>query len=264
MKIPFPLHWHTEPLLLGALILVGWVYAMATGPLRHWFALREPYPLRFALAFYAGLTCLYLAVGSPLDQLGEDFLFSAHMVQHMLLIYVAPPLFLAGIPTWLIDTLITSSRTAHRILRVLTRPLWAGALFSFFFALWHVPVLYERALQNKSLHILEHYLMFFPALLIWWPLLSPSKKLPSLYYGIRIIYVFVLMVAQIPLFGFLTLSRSILYPTYEFSPRILPALSALNDQVLGGLIMKVTNMIVSLSIIAVVFIKWSQQDESKG
>lgn len=259
--MPIPLHWHTEPLLLLSLILTGWLYAVGTGPLRKHLAGNAPYPVSRVIAFYSGLIFLYLAVGSPLDQLGEDFLFSAHMVQHMLLIYVSPPLFLFGLPYWLIDPLF-KPLTLRKIFRFLTHPVSAGILFSLLFAIWHLPVLYEAALRDKSIHVLEHILIFFPALLMWWPIISPSRVLPPQNYGIRILYIFLLMVAQLPVFGALTLAQEVIYPTYEFAPRILD-ITPLQDQVLGGIIMKVTNMLVSLIVLTASFLYWYQETESQ-
>ena len=97
------LHWHTEPLLLITLLLFGWLYAIAIGPLRSAIDPNARFSLSRGISFYLGLIITYLAVGSPLDQIGEQFLFSAHMIQHMLLIYITPTLFFVGIPNWLID-----------------------------------------------------------------------------------------------------------------------------------------------------------------
>ena len=97
------LHWHTEPFLLITLLGAGWLYALAIGPLRNRIAAGTNFPLRQCILFYLGLVITYLAVGSPLDQLGEQFLFSAHMLQHMLLIYTSTTLFIYGTPAWLID-----------------------------------------------------------------------------------------------------------------------------------------------------------------
>ncbi len=97
------LHWHTEPLLLITLLLVGWLYALGVGPLRERIAPGTLFPRRQAILFYLGLIIVYLAVGSPLDQIGEQFLFCAHLPQHMLLIYFSPVLFIFGTPAWLID-----------------------------------------------------------------------------------------------------------------------------------------------------------------
>jgi len=87
MVVPF--HWHNEPLLLLCLLGAGWGYAVGVGPLRARLAPPgTPYPVAKAVMFYAGLTLNYLAVGSPLDQFGEDYLFSLHMVQHLIIIYI--------------------------------------------------------------------------------------------------------------------------------------------------------------------------------
>ena len=259
--MPIPLHWHTEPFLLIVLIGVGWLYALAIGPSREWLAPpKTRYPIKRAAAFYTGLVVVYLSVGSPLDQMGEDFLFSAHMVQHMLLIYAGPPLILMGMPSWLVDVLIRTE-SIKRWMSWLTHPASAGTFFSLSYSLWHVPVLYEAALQDRMIHILEHSCMFFPALLMWWPILSPSARVPASSRGVCILYVFLLMVAQLPVFGFLTLSQTVWYPTYAFAPRLITGFSALDDQVLGGIIMKVVSMVVSLIVAGMCFAQWYRESE---
>src|SRR4051812_13885714 len=123
-------HWHNEPWLVGGLVLLGWLWAVLAGPLRAWLVSRNAqrsspeverstsssrsplsaggspvvpaFPRRHAFLFYSSLLIFYLAVGSPLDQIGERFLFSAHMLQHQLLIYPAAILFLVGLPDWMI------------------------------------------------------------------------------------------------------------------------------------------------------------------
>jgi len=101
-------HWHTEPFLLISILLIGWLYAIWVGPLRSRISENTAYPLGSAVMFYLGLLIIYLAVGSPLDQIAEIFLFSAHMTQHMLLIYIAPTLLILGMPSWLIDGFIST------------------------------------------------------------------------------------------------------------------------------------------------------------
>ena len=250
------LHWHTEPLLLILLLGVGWLYALGTGPFRERIAPGERFPVGAATAFYSGLILTYLAVGSPLDQIGEQFLFSAHMVQHMLLIYFAPALFFAGTPTWLIDHLLRPERL-RRAMRVLTHPACGGLLFTFVYTAWHVPALYESALYDKRIHVLEHWTMFTLGMLMLWPFLTRSARVPRRAYGVRIITIFLLMVGQIPVFAFLCFSGEPPYPTYEWAPRIID-LDALNDQILGGIIMKVVNMGFSLVILGMAFYQWAR------
>src|SRR4051812_15570235 len=96
-------HWHNEPWLVGGLVFLGWAWAVLAGPWRSRLAPGEPFPRRHAVRFYLGLLTFYVAVGSPLDQIGERLLFSAHMAQHQLLIYPAAILFLLGLPPWMID-----------------------------------------------------------------------------------------------------------------------------------------------------------------
>lgn len=258
--MPVPLHWHTEPLLLILVIGTGWLYAILTGPLRNRLAPGEPATPGKTVLFMSGLVIAYLTVGSPLDQLGEDFLFSAHMVQHMLLVYVTPPLLLWGTPGWLADKAL-SHAVVRKPWRILTHPVFAGLLFTFLYTVWHIPAAYEAALQIKWVHVLEHWTMFGPALLMWWAILSPSKRVPPISYGMRMLYVFLLMIGQLPVFGFLTLSETVLYPTYEFAPRIFP-ITPLQDQIIGGLIMKITNMAVSLLVFGFSFYRWYQKDQA--
>lgn len=248
-------HWHTEPLLLISLLLVGWLYALGTGPLRSKIDPTERFPLLKAFLFYSGLIVTYLAVGSPLDQIGEQFLFSAHMVQHMLLIYFAPTLFIFGTPSWLIDYLIKPTGV-RKIMSILTHPACGGLLFTVVYTAWHVPGLYELALRDKRIHILEHWTMFGLALLMLWPYITLSKYVPRRSFGIRMLGMFLLMVGQLPVFAFLTLAGDAIYPTYIWAPRIID-LDPLNDQILGGIIMKVINMGFSLTILGTAFYAWS-------
>jgi putative membrane protein len=253
------LHWHTEPLLLITLLGVGWLYALAIGPFRTRIAEAAVFPLRKCILFYSGLIITYLAVGSPLDQLGEQFLFSAHMLQHMLLIYCASTLFIYGTPAWLIDWLLKPT-IATKTMHVLTHPACGGLLFTFVYTVWHVPALYEAALQDKRIHILEHWTMFSLGLIMLWPYLTNSKLVPRRSYGIRMLAIFLLMVGQLPVFAFLSFAGEAIYPTYAWAPRIID-LDPLNDQILGGIIMKVVNMGFSLTILGISFYHWAKSEE---
>ena len=94
-----------------------------------------------------------------------------------------------------------------------------------------------------------------------WPFLTNSKIVPKRSYPLRLVSVFLLMVGQLPVFAFLTLSGEPLYLTYEWAPRIID-LDPLNDQILGGLIMKITNMVFSLTLIGICFYKWANKNEA--
>lgn len=253
------LHWHTEPLLLITLLAAGWLYALGTGPFRKRIEPQAVFPIRELILFYLGLIIVYLAVGSPLDQIGEQFLFSAHMVQHILLIYVSPVFFILGTPTWLIDWLLRPA-WVHKPMRILTYPVSGGLSFLLIFTIWHVPALYEAALHDKRIHVLEHWTIFLPSILMLWPYLTTSRRIPRSSYGIRMLATFLLMVGQLPVFAFLSFSGEPLYPTYVWAPRVID-LDPLSDQVLGGIIMKVVNMIFSLTILGISFYCWARSEE---
>lgn len=256
-------HWHTEPALLGGILFCVWLYGMFVGPVRAWFDPEALFPRREVTWFAAAALTFYLAVGSPLDAIGENFLFSAHMVQHNILMYVVPVFTFLAMPGWLIDgLLVRAPRWVTSFCRFLFHPLVAGVLFTFVFSVWHFPALYEWALHDRTVHVIEHLAMYGSSVIFLWPILSRSETLPPMGWGGQILYIFLLMVAQIPLFGILTFANSVFYPTYEYAPRLLEWLDPQQDQVLGGLIMKVANMVLSLTIMARAFVLWNRSQES--
>jgi putative membrane protein len=253
-------HWHNEPYLVGGLIFLGWLYAILTGPLRSRLEPGAPYPARRAVGFYAALLVFYLAVGSPLDQAGERFLLSAHMVQHQLLMYPAAVLFLLGLPGWLVRP-VTAAPSLHGVLWLLTRPLVTGSLFVVTLSVWHLPALYDWALQDKVVHVVEHLMFFGVALLYWWPLLSPSREFPPISYAGQMLYVVVVVIGMTPVFAFITFSNDVLYPTYEYAPRIIAGFSPANDQILAGALMKIVGMGVALTAFGASFYRWYRSSD---
>jgi len=256
-------HWHNEPYLVGGLIFLGWLYGIACGPLRSSLAPGQPFPRGRAACFYGALFIFYLAVGSPLDQIGESFLLSAHMVQHQLLIYPAAILFLRGLPDWLVRPLTARPRL-QSLLRLLTHPITCGLIYSLTLSVWHIPALYDWALQDKFIHVVEHVTFFASALFYWWPLLSPSREFPPASRAVQMLYLVGVTIGMTPVFAFITFSNDILYPTYEYAPRIIADFSPADDQLLGGAIMKLGGMTVTLISFIVVFYHWYMEQEKRG
>ena len=255
-------HWHNEPYLVGGLIVLGWLYALCTGPLRPRFAANAPFPTSHAVKFYSALVIFYLAVGSPLDQIGERFLLTAHMVQHMLLMYPAAVLFLLGLPEWLVAPL-TRTPLLCSVLRRLTHPVVCALIYILTLSVWHTPPLYDLALQNKYVHVLEHVMFFVAALFYWWPVISPSPALPRLGYGQQMIYLLAVTIGMTPLFAFLAFADNILYPTYEYAPRLIANFSPMQDQLLGASVMKLGGLMVTFIALVVAFYRWYQVSEMK-
>jgi putative membrane protein len=254
-------HWHTEPALIGGLLFFGWIYALFVGPFRQKICPSLPYSAKHTFWFSLGMLSFYLAVGSPLDPLGENFLFSAHMIQHNILMYVSPLFLLLGLPQPLVDRILETNPVSEKIFCFFVHPIIAGLLFTLVFSFWHFGVFYEAAIKDKTLHMAEHLSMFFTSVAMWWPICGPSKRLPPLRYGSQMLYILALMLGQTPIFATLTFSEEVLYETYFYAERIMN-LSPLEDQKTGGVLMKLANMAVSVGVLASIFHRWSARQEA--
>lgn len=192
-------------------------------------------------AFAAGWLALIVALASPLDTLGLQ-LFSAHMVQHELLMIVAAPLFVLSRPleawTWGLPYAWRGStaRIAHGVLfqatwRTLTAPVSAWAIHALALWMWHVPAFFNAALANEALHVAQHASFFLSALLFWWATLGRAGERRP---GLAIVLVFTTMLHTGALGALLTFAPSAWYRVEE---TMHYGLNALEDQQLGGLIM---------------------------
>jgi cytochrome c oxidase assembly factor CtaG len=252
--------WDLEPsILIGTVLAIG-LYIYAMGPLRKRHFPDEPIMTGQTIAFLSGTLIMFLALVSPLDELGDSYLFSAHMVQHLCLTILGPPLLLLGTPEWMVKPAL-QNKVIFNVAKVLTYPVVAFVLYNVDFWLWHAPPLYNATLENQTIHILEHLTFIFFGLLYWWPIFSPSKDLPRLPFGGQILYLFVSGMPSVLLGAGLTFSPP-LYAPYIAAPRIW-GISAATDQQLGGLIMWIPVSIFYIVIMSVIFIRWMLQQEVK-
>jgi putative membrane protein len=256
-------HWHNEPFLIGGLVFLGWIYAVLAGPLRAFLAPGEPFPHAKAWKFYGALVLFYLTVGSPLDQIGERFLLSAHMLQHQLLIYPAAVLFLSGLAPWMVDPVL-GRPALRRLLRFLTNPVVCGTVFTVVMSVWHMPALYEWALQNKVVHVVEHVMFFGAALFYWWPLLSPSRVFPPASHGTQMMYLIAVLIGMTPIFAYLTFSSDIIYPTYEYAPRLFAHFDMFDDQLLAGVMTQLVGAFVAMIAFIWSFYRWFQSGKREN
>ncbi len=243
--------WDWHPSVVIGLALLGGLYVYLGGLAA---------PRRRVVAFGAALVVLGVALNGPLHNLSDGYLFSAHMVQHLALTLVFPPLLLYGTPAWVVRPLLGSAwvlRVAGRA----TRPLAAGALFSAPITLWHVPQFYEAALEHHPLHIAQHLVFMATAVIMWWPILSPVPVLPRASYPTQLIYLFALGLPMSLAGALITLSERVLYPFYAAAPRVW-GLTALADQQLGGLLMWVVGTIYLWVAASVVWFRWSAREET--
>lgn len=252
--------WSLEPSILIGTALITGLYLYAIGPFRRRHFTEEPVKSAQTFAFLAGVFVMFLALVSPLDELGDSYLFSAHMLQHLFLTIVGPPLLLLGTPEWLVNQAL-GNRIVFQIAKVLTYPVVAFFLFNADFWLWHAPPLYNATLENQTIHIIEHLTFIFFGLCYWWPIFSPSKKLPPLHIGGQILYLFLSGMPSVLLGAGLTFSPP-LYAPYIAAPRVW-GISAATDQQLGGLIMWVPVSIFYIVIMSILFIRWMLQQEAQ-
>lgn len=256
--------WSLEPsVILGILLLAGLYLAAASlwrPRLQRAAAQGEaPMPAGKIAWFMGGLVVILLALISPLDEIGDTYLFSAHMVQHLLLIMAAAPMLLFGTPGWMLSPLLHKP-AIRRIGRWLTHPLVAFAIFNINFAAWHFPALYQATLLNENIHILEHLLFLATAVLNWWPVLGPAEELPRLPYPGQMLYLFLEAIPATALGALLVFSDGPLYPFYVSAVRLF-GLSPFADQQIGGLIMSTLGGLVYLGALGGVFMAWVDQEE---
>lgn len=241
---------HLHPSVVIGLALLGGLYVV-------WGGLRAP--RRRVTAFAGALLVMLLALNGPLHDLSDHSLFSAHMVQHLVLTLAFPPLLLYGTPAWVLRPLL-APRAVFRLADRVTRPLPAALCFLAPISLWHFPVFYEAALRHHGLHIAQHLVFIATSVLMWWPVLSPVPELPRISYPAQMGYLFLLGIPMSVVGALITLSDGVLYPFYASAPRVW-GLSPLVDQQIGGLLMWVPGGLVLWLAMTVVWFRWAAREE---
>jgi cytochrome c oxidase assembly factor CtaG len=246
--------WTWEPsVLIGiALLTLGYVLLGRRMRQRHpenpWSAWRR-------IAFHAGTALVFIGLSSPLDALGDHYLFSAHMVQHLLFLFVSPLLWLVGVPSWVTEALLPAGRS-RRWLRFISQPALAGVLWVGVMWLWHIPRFYDAALESEGLHIFEHLCFLAVGTIGWWPVFGPHpaaiRREPILGQAL---YLFFVTLPCTALAAILTLSPRLLYPFYAQAPRLL-GWSPIFDQQLGGLLMWLPGDMFLMGAAISVLIRW--------
>jgi putative membrane protein len=215
-----------------------------------------------ALAFGAGIAALVAALVTPLDGLGEDYLFSAHMLQHVLLGDVAPVLLLLGLSRVILRPVTRRLTQLERGLGPFASPLTGLGLWLFLMYLWHVPALYDAALEHPGVHLLQHASFFVAGVAVWWPLVQPVPMRRPLRGLGMVAYIGAAKFGLAALGLYLTWSGTVLYDYYEHVPRIW-GLSAIDDQNAGGAIMMVEQSLTFVIALVVLFSRMLVQSEAE-
>jgi len=254
--------WHLHPdvwLLLGGLWLA------------YLFAVRRHEPAttaerderrRRTILFSVGIGLLWFASDYPMHDLAEGYLYSMHMVQHMAFTLVAAPFLIAGIPAWMWRTVL-SPRPVFVLFRFLTRPVVALIVFNGLLLFTHWPAMVEASVGSELTHFALHVLIVGSAIVMWWPVMSPLVELPALTPPGQMLYLFAQSITPTVPASFLTFGHTLLYPVYGTFPRIW-GMSALTDQLLAGLVMKIVGGLILWGFIATIFFRWHAREERDG
>lgn len=243
-----------DPGVVDGILALSVLYLLAVGPGRRYLAPGERFEWARCSSFFAGVAVLILAVATPIDEIGEKYLFSVHMFQHVLLIFLLPPFLLLGLPHWLARFLLRTEGLGA-VLRFLVKPVVSCFLFNAVLVIWHIPAIYELALRDSLVHLLEHLTFVGSALLMYWPLIDPGHEQTHSHAGIKLLYILGVSIGQLPLFAALTFSTVVFYPTYEAAPRIID-LTPIDDQILGGAVMKLAAIAYMFVGLCVYFYRW--------
>lgn len=204
--------------------------------------------------FVIGVAVLWLGADWPMHDLAERYLFSAHMVQHMLFALVAPPLLIAGTPAWLLRRCLRP-KTVGQIFALLTKPLVALILFNGTLLFTHWPTMVSLSVRSGWTHFGLHVLIVSTALMMWWPVMSPLPERPALTAPGQMMYLFLQSLAPTIPASFLTFGSSPLYPVYASFPRIW-GIGVMTDQLMAGLIMKLIGGLILWAFITSIFFRW--------
>jgi cytochrome c oxidase assembly factor CtaG len=256
--VPADTSWTFEP---GAILLV---IVLAALYVPRWRRSREQGGARAAggwrlVSWLAGLALLVVALLSPVDRLGEQA-FTMHMVQHVLLLDLAPILLILGLTKVILRPATRRLQAVERAAGPLAHPIVAVVLYVALMWLWHVPALYDAALESAPLHVLEHVTFLSIGALYWWHLLSPIRTRLGLGGMGPVVYMLSTKLA-VGLLGIgLTFAPEALYDFYEQRPGIW-GLSPTEDQAAAGAVMALEQSIIMGVALAYLFIRALEESE---
>jgi putative membrane protein len=261
------LRWHLDPLVVVGILAAAIAYAWAERRVSHEHPANRPPPYRRWL-WFGGLAAIGLALLSPIE-VYDDVLLSDHMVQHMLLEFVAAPLLLLAAPiTLCLRALSTRPRRVllvvlhSRALHLLAFPVVAWVIFAAVNWGWHFSSLYDLALTNDAVHYLEHACFMAAALLFWWPAIGPDPAPWRMPHPVRILYLFLAMPQNSFLGVAILSSGTVLYERYITNVRSWGP-SPLEDQQLAGSLMWVFGDLVFLGAMIGIVAAWMRYEDRR-
>jgi len=263
--------WNPNPLPTLLLFVAAYLYVTGLG---RWQRPSHPVNSWQRISFFSGLLAIFLALQSPLDALSQHML-SFHQIQHFLLRMVAPLLLLLGapltpmlrgLPSWALMGVVkpvVKNHWARGAYDRLTNPVLTTVLFLGFLGFWQVPGPHNLALRNTLIHELMHFTMLGSGLLFYWLVIDPKPHRSRLHYGLRVLYLGLIIIPNTFLGAAITFARQILYSGYADVEQPFNV-SLLTDQQLGGMLLWVPGDMMSILAAGVVMIMWYEKEEGEG
>ena len=187
--------------------------------------------------FAAAVVLLWIAADWPMHDIAEEYLYSVHMFQHLLIAFMVPPLMLLAMPEWLARLLVIEGGVASRALRVLTRPVVAAVIFNALQILSHWSGVVNLSVENGVFHYTIHLAVFFSALLMWFPVVGPLPELQMSEPG-KMVYLFASSIVPTVPAGWLTFAEGVVYSAYDHAEPLW-GISPTSDQQAAGAVMKI-------------------------
>lgn len=229
-----------------------------------WLARQAPDAERkHTLYFFAGLLVLWLALETPIDTVSDHYLDSVHMLQHVLLAFVAPPLMLLGLSRGMVGLIVQIPGV-----RSLMEPVSAQVIAAVVMIVWHVPALYDATLRNEGLHVVEHLMFVASGLFLYWPMVDATSSYARwrMSPGAKLVYMLLATLPQDGIALALIFSRVPFYEFYTRVPRLIAGFTPLIDQTVAGAVLMIFGKVTLAIAALVVFFRWfgAEQREDRG
>jgi len=249
---PWRFQAHPEIWLLIVFLIGAYTYAVKVIGPQAGVPKDQTLSRKNLIAFIGAIGLLWFSTDWPMHDISEEYLYSVHMFQHMVLAYFVPPLVLLAIPEWLFRAVIGEGK-AYRFVKRLSTPIVAGLLFNVVVMITHIPGLVNRSAESSPLHYAMHILVVSTALCMWSPICSPAKEFQIGYAG-KTIYLFLMSVVPTVPAAWLTFAEDSVYKHYDIPIRVW-GLSTETDQQLAGAVMKTGGSLFLWAIVIFIFFK---------
>lgn len=257
MTLP-PIHMHVDVLIILGSVWGAYLFAWrARG--RHIARTLDPDRRKRIALFSAGMGVLLVMSSWPVHDIAERALYSIHMLQHLSYQLVAAPLLITGMPAWMWRAILRPAWLMG-VWRRVTRPVPALLIFNGVLLFTHWPAVVELTLRSELAHFAAHTAVVVSAVIMWWPIFSPLPEAPAVSPPVQMLYLFLQSLAPTIPASFLTFGAHPLYKIYETFPRLW-GVTAISDQRVAGLLMKVGGGLVIWGYITAIFFRWYFEEQ---